>query len=132
MELSEDGRITLHHSGAEMGTGMSTSQSVLCAQWLGKPADEAHFSVTDWSVLPMVTSGDPYLMSQEEQDKLQTNPNWTPSYCSPSSASNSAYYFSQHPRSGAPDFRSRPVAGGDGVVAGRYRRRPGGAAGGAA
>lgn len=73
VELSEDGRITLHHSGAEMGTGMSTSQSVLCAQWLGKPADEAHFSVTDWSVLPMVTSGDPYLMSQEEQDKLQTS-----------------------------------------------------------
>lgn len=101
VELSEDGRITLHHSGAEMGTGMSTSQSVLCAQWLGKPADEAHFSVTDWSVLPMVTSGDPYLMSQEEQDKLQTNPNWTPSYCSPSSASNSAYYFSHSTREAA-------------------------------
>lgn len=101
VELSEDGRITLHHSGAEMGTGMSTSQSVLCAQWLGKPADEAHFSVTDWSVLPMVTSGDPYLMSQEEQDKLQANPNWTPSYCSPSSASNSAYYFSHSTREAA-------------------------------
>ncbi|PNO64499.1 xanthine dehydrogenase family protein molybdopterin-binding subunit [Serratia marcescens] len=101
VELSEDGRITLHHSGAEMGTGMSTSQSVLCAQWLGKPADEAHFSVTDWSVLPMVTSGDPYLMSQAEQDKLQTNPNWTPSYCSPSSASNSAYYFSHSTREAA-------------------------------
>ncbi|HEB0142933.1 TPA: xanthine dehydrogenase family protein molybdopterin-binding subunit, partial [Serratia marcescens] len=101
VELSEDGRITLHHSGAEMGTGMSTSQSVLCAQWLGKSADEAHFSVTDWSVLPMVTSGDPYLMSQEEQDKLQTNPNWTPSYCSPSSASNSAYYFSHSTREAA-------------------------------
>jgi CO/xanthine dehydrogenase Mo-binding subunit len=101
VELSEDGRITLHHSGAEMGTGMSTSQSVLCAQWLGKPADEPHFSVTDWSVLPMVTSGDPYLMSQEEQDKLQTNPNWTPSYCSPSSASNSAYYFSHSTREAA-------------------------------
>ena len=101
VELSEDGRIILHHSGTEMGTAMSTSQSVLCAQWLGKPADEAHFSVTDWSVLPMVTSGDPYLMSQEEQDKLQTNPNWTPSYCSPSSASNSAYYFSHSTREAA-------------------------------
>ncbi|WP_261821560.1 xanthine dehydrogenase family protein molybdopterin-binding subunit [Pragia fontium] len=94
VELTEDGRITLYHSGAEMGTGMSTSQSVICAQWLGKPADEAHFSVTDWSLLPVETSGDPYLMSQQEQDKLQTNPKWSPSYCSPSSASNSAYYFS--------------------------------------
>ncbi|MGB9097133.1 xanthine dehydrogenase family protein molybdopterin-binding subunit [Erwinia sp.] len=101
VELSESGHITLYHSGAEMGTGMSTSQSVICAQWLGKPADEAHFSVTDWSVLPLVTSGDPYLMSQEDQDKLQSNPNWTPSYCSPSSASNSAYYFSHSTREAA-------------------------------
>ncbi|CAI2004434.1 xanthine dehydrogenase family protein molybdopterin-binding subunit [Serratia plymuthica] len=101
VELGEDGRIMLHHSGAEMGTGMSTSQSVLCAQWLGKPADEAHFSVTDWSVLPMIASGDPYIMSQAEQDQLQTNPAWTPSYCSPSSASNSAYYFSHSTREAA-------------------------------
>lgn len=101
VELSEDGRITLHHSGAEMGTGMSTSQSVVCAQWLGKPADEAHFSVTDWSSLPMVTSGDPYLMSQQDMDSASVNPSWTPSYCSPSSASNSAYYFSHSTREAA-------------------------------
>ena len=131
MELSEDGRITLHHSGAEMGTGMSTSQSVLCAQWLGKPADEAHFSVTDWSVLPMVTSGDP-LMSQEEQDKLQTNQLDAELLLAVQRQQLGLLLLAQHPRSGAPDFRSRPVAGGDGVVAGRYRRRPGGAAGGAA
>lgn len=101
VEVSENGQISLWHSGAEMGTGMSTSQSVLCAQWLGKPADEAHFSVTDWSVLPVETSGDPYIMSQEDQDKLQTNPRWSPSYCSPSSASNSAYYFSHSTREAA-------------------------------
>jgi CO/xanthine dehydrogenase Mo-binding subunit len=98
IELSEEGKITLHHSGAEMGTGMSTSQAVLCAQWLGKPADESHFSITDWSQLPIVTSGDPYIMAQDEQDKLQQNPLWSPSYCSPSSASNSAYYFSHSTR----------------------------------
>ncbi|MEL4014878.1 xanthine dehydrogenase family protein molybdopterin-binding subunit [Dryocola clanedunensis] len=101
VEFSEDGRITLYHSGAEMGTGMSTSQSVLCAQWLGKPADQSHFSVTDWSMLPVVTSGDPYIMSQEEQDKLAANPAWSPSYCSPSSASNSAFYFSHSTREAA-------------------------------
>jgi len=101
VELSEKGEISLWHSGAEMGTGMSTSQSVLCAEWLGKPAEQAHFSVTDWSVLPVETSGDPYIMSQEEQDKLQTNPRWSPSYCSPSSASNSAYYFSHSTREAA-------------------------------
>ncbi|GBU11929.1 oxidoreductase [Enterobacterales bacterium] len=101
VEVSENGQISLWHSGAEMGTGMSTSQSVLCAEWLGKPADDAHFSVTDWSVLPVETSGDPYIMSQQDQDKLQTNPRWSPSYCSPSSASNSAYYFSHSTREAA-------------------------------
>lgn len=101
VELSKEGKITLHHSGAEMGTGMSTSQAVLCAEWLGHPADESHFSVTDWSLLPVVTSGDPYIMSQAEQDELQRNPLWSPSYCSPSSASNSAFYFSHSTREAA-------------------------------
>lgn len=101
VELSPEGRITLYHSGAEMGTGMSTSQSVICAQWLGQPADEAHFSITDWSLLPMVASGDPYTMSQADQDRLQTRPDWSPAWCSPSSASNSAYYFSHSTREAA-------------------------------
>ena len=101
VELSKEGKITLHHSGAEMGTGMSSSQAVLCAEWLGHPADESHFSVTDWSLLPVVTSGDPYLMSQAEQDQLEQNPLWSPSYCSPSSASNSAFYFSHSTREAA-------------------------------
>ncbi len=101
VELSADGKVVLHHSGAEMGTGMSTSQSVICAEWLGQPADEAHFSVTDWSMLPMVSSGDPYTMAQQDQDRLEKNPLWTPSYCSPSSASNSAFYFSHSTREAA-------------------------------
>lgn len=94
VEISEQGKITLHHSAAELGTGTSSSQAVLCAQWLGHPADETHLSVTDWSALPVVSSGDPYTMSQAEQDRLAENPLWSPSYCSPSSASNSAYFFS--------------------------------------
>lgn len=101
VELSEDGKITLHHSGAELGTGMSTSQSVLCAQWLGKPADESHFAVTDWHQLQMVTSGDPFTMNQSEQDELQRNPQWSPSWSSASSASNSAFYFSHTTREAA-------------------------------
>lgn len=101
VELGPDGKITLYHSGAEMGTGMSTSQSVICAEWLGTPANHAHFSVVDWSMLPMVSSGDPYSMSQQEQDTLSRNPLWTPNYCSPSSASNSAFYFSHSTREAA-------------------------------
>ena len=98
VEITADGKLVLNHSGAEMGTGMTTSQAVVCAQWLGKPADEAHFSVTDWDMLPMVATADPYMMPQEDQDKFSADPFWTPSYCSPSSASNSAFYFSHTTR----------------------------------
>ena len=101
IELSPEGRIAMWLSGAEIGTGIGTSQAVVASRWLGQPAHVLATSVTDWPELPMVTSGDPYLMSQAEQDKALTNPRWTPSYCSPSSASNSAYYFSHGTREAA-------------------------------
>ena len=37
VELSDDGRITLAHTGTEIGTGTSSSQAVACARWLGRP-----------------------------------------------------------------------------------------------
>lgn len=101
VELSEEGKITLWHSGAEMGTGMSTSQAVVCSESLGQPADFVHTSITDWSVLPVETSGDPYVMTQKDQDHLQTNPHWSPSHCSASSASTSSYFFSHTTREAA-------------------------------
>ena len=50
-------------------------------------------AIVDWPELPMITSGDPYTMSQAEQDKLSANPRWSPGMVSPSSATNSAFYF---------------------------------------
>lgn len=101
VEISADGQIHLSHSAAEIGTGMSTSQAIACAKWLGKPANEVRTSITDWSDLPVVTSGDPYIMSQAEQDKLSANPRWSPGYSSPSSATNSAFYFTHSTREAA-------------------------------
>lgn len=101
VEMAPDGTITLHHVAAEIGTGVSTSQAIVCARWLGRPATEVHLAVTDWPDLPVVTSGDPYIMSQAEQDKLSANPRWSPSYASPSSATNSAFYFSHSTREAA-------------------------------
>lgn len=101
IELSPEGQIATWLSGAEIGTGMGTSQAVVLARWLGQAAHVLTTSVTDWPELPMVTSGDPFLMSQAEQDKAVTNPRWTPNLCSPSSASNSAYYFSHGTREAA-------------------------------
>ena len=98
VEFTPEGKLVLHHSGAEMGTGMTTSQAMVCARWTGRPADESHFSVTGWEMLPMFANGDPYTMPQADQDRNAADPFWTPSYCSPSSASNSAFYFSHTTR----------------------------------
>ncbi len=101
VEMHADGAIVLHHSGAEIGTGMSTSQAVAVSRWLGEPAGEVRVAVTDWPDLPVTATGDPYLMSQADQDKLSANPRWSPAYASPSSATNSAYYFTHSTREAA-------------------------------
>ena len=93
VELAADGRITLGHTGTEIGTGTSSGQAVACARWLGRPADVLEMAVTDWPELPVETSGNPHAMAQEEQDRLAKNPRWVPSFASASSASNSSYYF---------------------------------------
>jgi CO/xanthine dehydrogenase Mo-binding subunit len=101
VEFTADGSISLHHTAAEIGTGMSTSQAIAVAKWLGMPATEVRVALIDWPDLPVVTSGDPYLMSQAEQDKLSVNPRWSPGYASPSSATNSAFYFTHSTREAA-------------------------------
>ncbi len=91
--LSPQGQILLRHIGVEMGTGMATSQAALCARWLGRPADQVLTGQTDWSALPMHATDDTWTMSQASQDAHVGDPRWTPNYASPSSASNSAYFF---------------------------------------
>jgi CO/xanthine dehydrogenase Mo-binding subunit len=78
VELAPDGRITLSHSGTEIGTGTSSGQAVACVRWLGRPADKLDLAVTEWSDLPVEASGDPFAMSQNEQDRLAKNPRWSP------------------------------------------------------
>jgi CO/xanthine dehydrogenase Mo-binding subunit len=101
VELAPDGRITLSHSGTEIGTGTSSGQAVACARWLGRPADKLELAVTEWPDLPVEASGDPFAMSQADQDRLATNPRWSPVFASASTASNSAYYFTHVTREAA-------------------------------
>ncbi|HEX9773357.1 MAG TPA: molybdopterin cofactor-binding domain-containing protein, partial [Steroidobacteraceae bacterium] len=101
VSLASGGRIRLRHFAVEMGTGMATSQAALCAQWLGRPADEVRTAETDWPELPMFETDDPWLMSQSVQDRGQVNPRWTPHLVSPSSASNSAYFCGHATREAA-------------------------------
>lgn len=99
--LTPQGRIRLRHIGIEMGTGMATSQAAVCAKWLGRPADEVLTGETDWSALPMHATDDTWTMSQATQDAHVGDPRWTPNYTSPSSASNSAFFFSHATREAA-------------------------------
>jgi CO/xanthine dehydrogenase Mo-binding subunit len=101
VELAPDGRITLSHSGTEIGTGTSSGQAVACARWLGRPADRLDLAVTEWPDLPVEASGDPFAMSQAEQDRLAKNPRWSPVAASASTASNSSYYFTHATREAA-------------------------------
>ncbi|MRV72175.1 molybdopterin-dependent oxidoreductase [Duganella sp. FT92W] len=101
VEIDAEGKIHLWHSGTEIGTGMSTSQAVAVAKWLNRPASDILTAVTEWHDLPVVTSGDPYIMSQADQDKLSANPRWSNAYCSPASATNSAFYYTHTTREAA-------------------------------
>jgi CO/xanthine dehydrogenase Mo-binding subunit len=98
VEIAPDGKVLLRHSGTEIGTGMSTSQAIACVRWLGAPAVDLGYAITQWPELPMKTSGDPYMMSQADQDKAQADPLWTPAIASPASASNSAFYYTHTTR----------------------------------
>ncbi|PMZ55370.1 aldehyde oxidase, partial [Pseudomonas sp. GW247-3R2A] len=49
----------------------------------------------------LITGGNPYLMSQAEQDTVLRNPRWVGKLASASSATNSAYYFSHATREAA-------------------------------
>src|SRR5688572_19671476 len=99
--LSRDGQVLLRQVGIDMGTGMATSHAALCVRWLGRPADEVRTGEIEWPELPMFATGDPWLMRQAEQDAQVRNPRWTPHRVTPSSASNSAYFYGHATREAA-------------------------------
>jgi CO/xanthine dehydrogenase Mo-binding subunit len=99
--LARDGRILLRQVGIDLGTGMATSQAALCARWLGRPADEVRTGEIEWPELPMFATGNPWLMTQAEQARHSPNPRWTPFRVTPSSASNSAYFYGHATREAA-------------------------------
>ncbi|AYC34375.1 xanthine dehydrogenase family protein molybdopterin-binding subunit [Pseudomonas cavernae] len=101
LEFSAEGRVKLRHIAIDMGTGMATAQALLAADYLGQPAHEIKTGETEWAELALTTSGNPYLISQAEQDAALKNPRWVGKLASPSSATNSAYYSGHATREAA-------------------------------
>jgi CO/xanthine dehydrogenase Mo-binding subunit len=101
LEFSAEGRVSLRQIAIDMGTGMATSQALLVADYLGQPADEIKTGETEWSELALITSSNPYMISQAEQDAALQNPRWVGRLASPSSATNSSYYTGHATREAA-------------------------------
>ena len=90
--ISREGRITIHSDAVEMGTGVGTALANRVAAIIGGMSDEVTVANVDaYAPLGLVTSGDPYSITQSEQDAASRNPRWVPAISSPSSASVGAH-----------------------------------------
>src|SRR3954452_9202573 len=90
--MGPDGRIAIRCDGCEMGNGIGTAVANRVAAHLGGVADEvAVMRVDSYGALALVTSGDPYKMTQTEQNAAQRNPRWVPTISSATAASTGAH-----------------------------------------
>jgi CO/xanthine dehydrogenase Mo-binding subunit len=96
VELTPEGRITIRSDAVEMGTAIGTALANRVAALIGDVADEVAMAQVDaFAPLGLVTSGDPFSITQAAQDAASRNPRWVPEISSPSSASVGAH-FSTH------------------------------------
>lgn len=96
VELGPDGSIVIHADAVEMGNGIGTSIARRVAAILGRTADAVSVARIDmFDALGLLTSGDPYSMTQEEQDAAEKNPRWVPEISSATSASIGAHVGTQ-------------------------------------
>lgn len=88
IEITPQGRITIHANAVEMGTAIGTAIANRAAAIIGGVADEVALGQVDaFGPLALVTSDDPYTITQAAQDAASRNPRWVPQINSPSSAS---------------------------------------------
>jgi CO/xanthine dehydrogenase Mo-binding subunit len=94
--IDPDGHIQIHADGVEMGNGIATALASRVAGFLGALADEVRVAELDvFDALDLVSSGDPYSMTQAAQDEAAQNPRWVPSISSGTAASNGAHVGTQ-------------------------------------
>lgn len=101
LELLPSGTLALRQGGSEMGTGMTTSHGVMVRDILGRAPARMSFGVTEWPEMPLVSTEEPYTLSQEREDELARNPRWTPIRQTAMSASNSVYFVGHATRTAA-------------------------------
>lgn len=96
VSFSPDGRIRVATNATEMGTGLSTAIARRLLPWFGREADDIHLAALDlWGPLELETSGNPFTMSADEQDRLANNSRWVPEISSATYASIGASVLSE-------------------------------------
>ena len=96
VELDPDGAVTIHADAAEMGTGVGTALARRVGAILGRPGASVSVARIDsFAELGLVTTGDPYAMTQAEQDAAAQDPRWVPEISSATSASIGAHVGTQ-------------------------------------
>ncbi len=123
IEVTAQGRLRMRHVTSEIGAGSTTAQMLVAEPFLGRPVDEVEFAVQDWPQMPVHTGEEPYSTPQEDEDRLAQDPYWVPSFTSPRSASNSAYYFTPRNAAGREATAATGPVGSSPVDLGWTRRR---------
>lgn len=96
VELAPDGSISIHADAVEMGNGIGTAVARRVGAVLGRaPVSVSVARIDTFEELGLLTSGDPYTMTQTEQDEAARNPRWVPEISSATSASIGAHVGTQ-------------------------------------
>lgn len=92
VSIDAEGRVAIHSDAVEMGNGIGTALANRVAAHLGRRADAVTVAQVDaFDELGLRSSGDPYAISQAEQDAAARDPRWVPAISSPTSASIGAH-----------------------------------------
>jgi CO/xanthine dehydrogenase Mo-binding subunit len=92
VQINMDGKIAIHCATVEIGNGVGTAAANRVAAYLGGIADEVALAQVDsFGPLGLVTSFDPYTISQEKQDMEARNTRWVPAISSATSSSAGAH-----------------------------------------
>jgi CO/xanthine dehydrogenase Mo-binding subunit len=92
VEIGRDGSVTISTDAVEMGTGVGTAIAKRVAQYTGRIADEVSVAqINVFDELGLVATGDPYSITQAEQDAAAANPRWVPAISTATTASIGAH-----------------------------------------
>ena len=96
VEIDAQGRVSIRGDAVEMGNGIGTALANRVAGHLGAVADEVTVALVEgFDALELVTSGDPYSITQADQDAAARDSRWVPAVSSATSASIGAHVGTQ-------------------------------------